>query len=393
MRGWRVWVVMVGLAVSTGSSTSLAQERGFVVEHGVEAAAPRTVSLDDLGRPYTASFQSAGDRPLFSEVAGARRESTVSDVHISYELIENDAKLKANAGVWGLGDARLRATSRNAYSVHRVYLIRREVSFEAHHAPAAIPAGARYYLSSIVYGHMYEVHFHGSRETLDAGIGAIFPGGQFSAGAQRSATGIQYGINMRGLEPTGDDAIFATESEVRERFRPTGEPEPILVTYRPIPGADQLAEARGPSFVELTLREANVRSTKANGSAWDAGLGAARRPDVRLEFVQGGEVIACFSSHNSNRILPSDGLVARAIAVSPTQPLVVRLVDTDGFSADDAIGRLRIGDLQPATRPLRLSTAERAGDEPMATVDLIVRRSDAASPELLGARERACGNR
>jgi len=271
-----------------------------------------------------------------------------------------------------------------------VYVIRRVLTFESHEAPAALPPSARYYLSAILYGHMYEIHFHGSRDTLEAGLSAIFPAGRFSAEARRSTSGIRYGVNMRGLEPTTPDAIFATESQVSERFRPTGEPEPILVAYRPIPGAQQMAEARGPVFYEIAVSEAQVRDSKANGRNWDAGLGSAVLPDLQLQFIQGGETVACFTTHNSGRLVPSNGLVARSIAVSQRQPLIVRLVDTDGWSGNDNIGTIRIPELAPTSDPRSFETDERAGGEPMATVQLIVRPSDAVAPDLLGPEERAC---
>ena len=351
-----------------------------VVDDGFEAAAPDTVTEADLGRPYTSLLQRAGSASVFPATPETLRTVERTLARIRYRTVSSETELRANAGVWGLGSASIGAASSRAHSYHRVYLIRRIVELQPVDVPASVPRSARYYLSAIVYGHIYELHFHGNRQLLEGGLSGIFPGGNFDASARRTEQGIEYEIRMDGLEPTNPAAIFATEADVRAQFRMAGDPVPILVRYTPIPGVE--LDGADSARYELTLRSIRVRETKANGDRWDVGFGATRLPDIRANFTADGGAIACFQSWDTATHVPDLGTVAASIAVSSAHPLVIRLQDIDAVRPDD-IGTIRISELAPSAQAQPFRTEETADGQPMATIELMIRPAPTTTTDAL----------
>lgn len=325
-----VWSLLA-TATMLSAAGAAAQDSQARIDAPIRAAAPR-VTEAQLGRAYDSSFAALRGSSVVPDAAALRQSTAVAEFDHDYHMIREDDELRANARVWGLVGAELRSTSGRSYAYLRAWQVRRIVSLPDDVVVSdRRPAEARYYLAAIYYGYLYEMRFSGSTETLRGGLGAIFPGGAADVSAGRARQGVEFHARGVGFEPASDQAIFAsTGTEVRDGYRTSGEPQPILVEYRRIPGSGPV----GPERLTVSLR----RVTFSRLRSWGSGDGP---PEIRVVVLRGGRAIYSrrgFDDTYELSLAGPESVVASGIRISEQEPLEFRFLDADLVSDDFAGG-------------------------------------------------------
>ena len=251
------------------------------------AAAPQGMSLNDLGKPYTADFvrlQGKEGQSLFPS-ASRPRATEQGRVDHAFVFADSQMKLGANASGWGVSLEAGMATSQR-YGSYRAMQIKKVHEIDDTTDPRPTPAHAVYYPWRIYVGHSYEMLFSGSADTFHVGVQATMP--FFSGGIEEFSS--RYNLQGRfvghGLKPKTAGAIFATTPEaIMANYETSGKPVPILVEWREIPGRrgrqgkiewsrakENCAGQKGCEPCaewEFTELEWTIPTRKTNGAAWD----------------------------------------------------------------------------------------------------------------------------
>ncbi|MCC7542325.1 MAG: hypothetical protein IT379_39270 [Deltaproteobacteria bacterium] len=304
----------------------------------IRAVAPR-VTEADLGRAYDATFTPLRGGSLAPDAP--RQASDVSEIEHGYRLLQEGDELQANARAWSLGGS-LRQSSERSFAYFRAMQIRRivalpeDVTISARRSP-----NARFYLSAIYYGFLYEMRFIGSSEVLGGGLSAIFPLGAADVSARRARAGVEFEAHGVGLTPVDGQAIFArTDSAIEQHYRTEGDPRPILVEYRRIPGTTPAGPER------LTVRLTRIEFARRG---WDAGTEYAA-PEISAVVFRGARrVFAARGREDSYEMILAGprSVVLTGGVVSRDQPLEFRFFDVD-VASDDEAGRTFVSSLQPS---------------------------------------------
>ncbi len=223
-------------------------------------SAPIGTGIQHLGRPINDRFEPMVGEEGVSLFPAAETFNTplYTMEHKSF-VIENQRSFDAHASVWGVSgsggsDSSMRYASFRAQQLESVFEI------DDATAMREPPPGAAYYVSRVFVGHSYEAVFSGSSNSFHAGVSGSFlvASGSMDVFAERHRlTTTAFG---RGLEPNNGNALFARSADEIERaYSTSGEPVPVLVEYRRIPGTC-LAETEKIHFVEPTEVRVNFDS-------------------------------------------------------------------------------------------------------------------------------------
>lgn len=280
---------IAGATSSAGETSTPARDARREPGESIIASAPQGMSLNDLGRPFTRDFvrlQGTDGRSIFPHASSPQRTPQHAFEH-NVETIDSWEEWAAYAAAWGLGaeagDARSsRFASYRAVQIAEVYEI------DDTTAMANAPRNAVYYPWRIYMGYSYEVVIHGAAQRFHAGVRAALP--MFSGSIEDFVGRYELELDARGrgLRPVRGRAIFArTAEQIESSYLPSaGEPVPILVEWRRIPGREGHVEriewvelregcagepgceaCRTWSFERI---EVNFPRRKSDGRAWDA---------------------------------------------------------------------------------------------------------------------------
>jgi len=268
------------------------------------ASAPPGLTENDLGRPFNADFtrlQGSAGKPLFPNAGTPKRTPQRSMEHRSVR-VSTEAELAANASAWGIPLGNIRADMTTRYASHRALQIVEVVEIDDTTSALPPPDEAVYYPAKIYLGYSYEGLVSGDSadfsSTLHANLGAV----NINLSAEAGENNLEFQAFGRGLNPTGGKSIFADDPKKLEAaYSVSGQPVPVLVEWRMIPGrsgrAGQIAwselkegcagaEGCAPCqrwrFDRMIV---SIPRTKANGSAWDAG---GTPPEVVLSLTAAG---------------------------------------------------------------------------------------------------------
>ncbi len=334
-------VIAVGalaLLLTLGSIGELrAQEsRG---REDILAAASDDIGPGDVGRLFTARF-----RPLVGATnsvlpaggtTGAIRHLRRSTTERELAVVRSRLELQANARAWGIGGASTDVTLWNHHAYFRAVSIEDIYEMDDRLAIPTVPEGAEWYISAVYVGRLYEVHFTSASSSLEGRIHASMLGGSGSISGFAQRLGLDFHARTVGLEPRSDNALFASsDAEMRQRYRASGPPRPILVQYSRVPAsARPRAATNRPRHVELLSVRFPDRNPQRN-TAWDAFGG---KPDILVRVTQGNRVLLDrFGGRDKNPATFSDAVIGNALVVTPQQPLVFTFADRDLAANDDA---------------------------------------------------------
>lgn len=347
-------------AACTAASTSPAAETSKPTPEGgrepgesIIAPAPQGLSLNDLGRPFTRDFvrlQGTDGRSLFPAASQPQRTPQHAFEHY-VETIDSGEEWAAHAAAWGLGagvgDARA-----SRFASYRAVQIAEVHEIDDTTVMADAPLYAVYYPWRIYMGFSYEVVIHGDAEHFHAGARAALP--MFSGAIEGFAKRYELELEARGrgLHPVHGRAIFAkTADELESSYQAsTGEPVPILVEWRRIPGREGHTEK--VEWVELREGCAGERGCevcrswsfdridvsfprrKSTGHAWDADDSP---PDtvLTLQSADDTRVSAKLEAYERTWLLEPP------VTVPTGKQLTLRSIDSD-LMADDFMLRLSV---------------------------------------------------
>jgi len=123
------------------------------------------------------------------------------------------------------------------YQLYRAMQVAEILSVDESQKMRRPPDEAVYYLAEVHQGASYDVLIEGNRKDMGSHLGILFAEGAASVG-DLEATG-RYRVHQRGLglRPVTGDAIFArTPEQVARRYAVLGEPVPVKLVFRAIPG-------------------------------------------------------------------------------------------------------------------------------------------------------------
>ncbi|MCZ7684436.1 MAG: hypothetical protein M5U28_38990 [Sandaracinaceae bacterium] len=301
----------------------------------VRAAAPDDIGPEDVGRLYTREFRriiGGTNSVLPGDGTGVRvaRRATTDRV---LTTVESEYELAANARVWGLGSARASTADVTRHGYYRAYAIEEIHMMDDRLAVPAVPGGAEWYVSAVYVGRLIEVHFWSNTANIAGALSGTALVGSASIEGFARQHRLQFRIRTVGLEPAGDDALFAaTPSEMRAAYRETGQPTAVLVQYSRVPRTS-LPQVQGPAGSRVVLSTISFPQRKPSGTSWDA-FGNA--PDIMVRVSQGGTVLLDrFIGQDILEANP-DLVIGEAITVSAESPLIFQFTDRDVASHDDA---------------------------------------------------------
>lgn len=209
----------------------------------IKAAAPDGLSEKALGRPYSTAFQplvGKEGKSVFPE-AKVPIKSEASSFTLEFREIRNSHELAANASGWGV-EASGSASSSKRHLYYRAVQITSAVEIDDTTEPRSVSATGAYYLRKIYYGRTYEVLISADASVLSGEVKAkiLSFGGEVSA--MKSKFNVTTQIFSRGLKPKASAIFATTDEEVRKAYTEDkeynyGNPVPILVEYRRVPGA------------------------------------------------------------------------------------------------------------------------------------------------------------
>ncbi len=211
----RVFAIVAVLMVACGGRQDSASSVPAATV--VRASAPMGMSLNDLGRPFDASFgrlQGPDGASLFPKaqpIPVTPQNAMKHDV----VLVRDTQTFQAHASVWGF-EARAGASNSQRFASYRAMIVREVHEVDDTTAMRRAPKTAVYYPARIYYGHVYEAVFSGSESNFNAGVAASL--GAFSGGIEDFARQHDLKVNTsaRGLTPKDGKAIFArSEEEIR----------------------------------------------------------------------------------------------------------------------------------------------------------------------------------
>lgn len=358
-----------GNSTATSRSAATSPSRDATKRRGPGASflasAPPGMSLNDLGRPFTADFrrlQGPDGQGLFPKAGPAMRTPQHVFEH-DVDTIESEEELAANAGAWNIGLSHDERRS-NRYASLRVLEIDDVHEIDDTTAMKRAPRDAEYYPWRIYMGRSYEVVLEGTSESFNAGVRADLLA--FSGDITNFADDneLRHTVLARGLAPRNDRAIFSrTTTEIEARYRATvDEPVPIIVEWRRIPGRKgqlhpiEWLELRkgcaGDTGCEPCHRwrfervEVGIPARKRDGRAWDAD---GSTPDVVLTLRAAGDIRTSTLEASYRR----SWTLSPAVTVDAGTLIQLRAIDKD-LMADDPIftlsarptGTLRGGTLE-----------------------------------------------
>lgn len=302
----------------------------------VVAAAPDDVTTEALGHLYDERFRplvGAGSSIPSGQLVTVPRGTTQRIL----QMIESATELQANARAWGI-EAQLRAQTGRQHAYYRAVEIERIVQLSDTVPIPAVPATARYYLSAVYMGRLFEARFSGAQQAFGGGLSLSGVVGSGSIASWATGRQLQFEFRTIGFEPTSDDALFArTDAEMRQRYRATGETRAILARYSRLPTSSLPTIATTPTGQRrFRVALTRVRFPDRNGgSAWDFGGGA---PEIMARISQGRRVLLNVRGRqNSVLYEPSPPRpIAESVVVSAGAPLTVTLWDEDVSSHDSA---------------------------------------------------------
>ena len=232
-----LFLLLVGvIAACTNRRDSRTPESGATV---LRSSAPQGMSLNDLGRPFDASFQrlQGPDGANLFKDAKLLPPTPQNSMQHEFVLVEDTQTFAANAGAWGFEGEHSTARE-DRFASYRAMIIRKVHEIDDTTAMRKAPAAAVYYPARVYYGHIYEVLVTGTKDTFNAGVAArlVIVEGNVDDFARQHQLELQ--ANGRGLTPTNGKAIFArTQDAINKAYKADdADAVPILVEWRVIPG-------------------------------------------------------------------------------------------------------------------------------------------------------------
>jgi hypothetical protein len=332
--------------VETPNDPPMMAETGHLPGESMVAAAPRGLSLNDLGRPYTADFvrlQGAGGQTLFPHARAPQRSPQGSMEHY-FVVADSEQTLAASASAWGLG-GNMDMHAGRRYASYRAVQIKEVYEVDDTTAMRMSPPHAIYYPWRIYLGHSYEMLYEGDVDQFNVGVQANFLA--WKAGVKEFAS--EYHLKLRsvghGLQPRTDNAIFArTQEEIEKFYATSSEPVPILVEWREIPGRrgrertitwneprQDCAGQRGcrPCKVwAFDYVEWTIQPRKPTGNAWDADDSP---PDVVLTLRARGSSGRTSPKRETYKV---EWTLDPPLRVEPGTPVSLRGSDQDWVEND-----------------------------------------------------------
>ena len=207
----------------------------------IKAAAPLALSEADLGRPVSVRFEpiiGKDGKPLFGTKP---RRTTVNAFWHDFQSIDSTHELQANARGW-MVDVSISNAAQSRYVVYRAIQVTSAIEVDDTDEPRAAGSDAAYYIRKIYFGRVYEQVFSGSADEFTTGVRAELLAIDGAVRFQQAHRNIASQVFARGLSPKAT-AIFAkTPKEIQDAYTEdktynAGNPVPVLVEYRRIPGA------------------------------------------------------------------------------------------------------------------------------------------------------------
>jgi len=306
-----------------------------------KASAPLEMSPDDLGRYYDANL-----RPLQSKVPTSNaRVIQTGETQRELKQVQNDLELKANAQAWGLASASAGINISKQHAYYRAIQIDRVHHLDGVPPGVEAPTDAAYYVSAVYMGRMYEVHFSGTSESVNAAISGTT--GVYSGGldAWASQHHVEFKARTVGLQPreSGNGAIFASsDNEIQEGYTDEGPLRAVKFRLSQVPGrhAQQVT-----GTWKVTLVGVQYPQLKANRKAWDV-FGNAPDPMIQVTGVatwQGR------SPRDDTYEVQFDQVLGKGLTINSRTPLFIEAFDRD-MSDHDSAGKVTITGPQDGER-------------------------------------------
>lgn len=335
-------------ASGQGRGEAPPQESVSIVRgHEIRAAAPTNAPANGLlGMVVNADFRRVGGRAL---PAGGVQRAEIGESRLEYREMRGTAELQANAGVLFPGGGASGSYSSTSSQRHGIYRARTEafkesigdrVYFED------LDSDARFVVSEVIYGHMYELVLSGSQGEVQRAIRANYGPVRGGAGDAEGYSQLEYRTRSVGFEAPSNMTVVRTERQIRENYQAVGQPRPILVVYRSIPANASVARASASRVLQVELVSVTFpRRNPRRGTGWDVGLGAA--PEIMGTFsgaAMGHSRVDLTGCPNNNYTCTPSGklLLSRRMTVTHQSPLLVDLWDRDAMSGGDRIDQISI---------------------------------------------------
>lgn len=206
------------------------------------AAAPKNVTIADLGRPLDSSFDFIRGADGQSLVPESRRlTKPMSGFDSVRREIEDVFEFKANAKAWEIVSGRLakrRHTSavlRRSIYVTQIVMVDDKVP--VHHANT--PSRARYYLAGLQLGHMYDAAVWSDKRAITASVAAKFLALKGSGEEFAARSELEFKMHTRGLKSSQQAVLAGSVHAIEEAFRSESgfaRPEPVIARYCTIDG-------------------------------------------------------------------------------------------------------------------------------------------------------------
>lgn len=240
----------------------------------IVASAPgRGISPADLGAPYDMYFhriQGPEGSTLFPRSGPPLRVDQNYFQHRRV-VIETREELAANIEAWGYGSAGMSMAETRRFASVRNFQVAYTLQLDAATQMRNAPPYATYYPSAIYYGRKYESAMYGSAQQFTARVAADFGIASGGIEAFKQTHRLQGQVQGLGLTPTSGAAIFSSPDSVQQHYRTSGEPVPIFVEYRQIPGRAGLQggfDWQQSTEVEVRLGRLDVVRDGGPGRNW-----------------------------------------------------------------------------------------------------------------------------
>lgn len=201
----------------------------------VEALAYGFAGLDehDLGRVFTSDFQPVENAPSMFEVKPFRRVARGQMEHVVVKLRDR-SQLDAGFNYLFLKAGVTHSTSHD-YQVARAMQIKEVVRLDDTARMRQPPAEATFYLAEVHLGASFDLLVQGDHAAMGAKLELALTGtGDLSSLRESSSYHLKaFGLGLRDV--TGDAIFSMSADQIAQRYR-IGDPVPVQLVFRVIPG-------------------------------------------------------------------------------------------------------------------------------------------------------------
>ncbi len=308
----------------------------------VMGMAPKAYGDNNLGRPVDKNFTVMAEQGSLFPDAKIRKHKE-SDVAAKTVVFRREESLKANISVWRIFSAGIETSASSRYGVYRVSYITQAAELDDSAEMDDPPKGAKYYVSKIYYGHLYEAVVFGSESDFHGGVEAKLGKYNGNLGDFKKEHNLKVEVLARGVEHKSEDALYISNQEDFQRYyKPDYDnPVPIFIEYKSLPDrkapdSKTIKFAPGPAFEDgnyyISADEASIEPFKESGKGWDAALLGSSKPDPQVDVYKCGSGELIFSTKTSKDTLnPRWGENGQA-NLSGKERLCIKAWDIDGLS-------------------------------------------------------------